>query len=117
MAPEDFDPDSLVPGTRIGAYVVRTVLGDGGSSSVYEVESAEQRRFAIKLCRYHGGASSTSRQRVDQRYSRSIVCLQLLKGQRNVAELYAHDRYPDHSTATSTSSRNWYPTVSSPPNG
>ena len=56
MKPEDFKPDYLVPGTRIGAYVVRGLLGQGGSSSVYEVESAEGHRFALKLCRYHGGA-------------------------------------------------------------
>src|SRR3954462_8556544 len=96
MTPEDFNPDYLVPGTRIGAYVVRTMLGQGGSSSVYEVESAEGHRFALKICRYRGGAAyGTSEWRVDQRYSRSIICLQLLKGRRNVAELYAHDRYPD----------------------
>ena len=29
MTPEDFNPDYLVPGTRIGGYVVRTMLGDG----------------------------------------------------------------------------------------
>jgi len=96
MTPEDFNPDYLVPGTRIGAYIVRGLLGQGGSSSVYEVESAEGHRFALKLCRYHGGAPyRTSEWRVDQRYSRSIACLQLLKGRRNVAELYGHDRYPD----------------------
>ena len=96
MAPEDFNPDYLVPGTRIGAYVVRGLLGQGGSSSVYEVESAEGHRFALKICRYHGGAAyGTSEWRVDQRYSRSIICLQLLKGRRNVAELFAHDRHPD----------------------
>src|SRR3954465_2537347 len=95
MTPEDFKPDYLVPGTRIGAYVVRGLLGQGGSSSVYEVESAEGHRFALKLCRYHGGPHGTSEWRVDQRYSRSIACLQLLKGRRNVAELYAHDRCPD----------------------
>jgi serine/threonine protein kinase len=95
MTPKDFNPDYLVPGTRIGAYVVRTMLGQGGSSSVYEVESAEGHRFALKMCRYRGGAFGTSEWRVDQRYSRSIICLQLLKGRRNVAELYAHDRYPD----------------------
>ena len=91
----DFNPDHLVPGTRIGAYLVRGLLGQGGSSSVYEVESAEGHRFALKICRYPGGALRTSEWRVDQRYSRSIACLQLLKGRRNVAELYAHDRYPD----------------------
>src|SRR3954465_6959941 len=95
MTPEDFKPDYLVPGTRIGAYVVRGLLGQGGSSSVYEVESAEGHRFALKVCRYHGGAHGTSEWRVDQRYSRSIICLQFLKGLRNVAELYAHDRHPD----------------------
>src|SRR6185295_16259418 len=96
MTPEDFNPDYLLPGTRIGAYVVRGMLGQGGSSSVYEVESAEGHRFALKMCRYHGGAAyRTSEWRVDQRYSRSIICLQLLKGRRNVAELYAHDRHPD----------------------
>jgi len=95
MTPKDFKPDYLVPGTRIGAYVVRGLLGQGGSSSVYEAESAEGHRFALKLCRYHGGPHGTSEWRVDQRYSRSIACLQLLKGRRNVAELYAHDRYPD----------------------
>jgi len=94
MALEDFNPDELVPGTRIGAYVVRTMLGQGGSSSVYEVESAEGHRFAMKMCRSHGGAHGTTDWRVDQRYSRSIICLQLLKGLRNVAELHAHDRYP-----------------------
>ena len=92
----DFNPDYLVPGTRIGGYVVRGMLGQGGSSSVYEVESAEGHRFALKICRYHGSAAyRTSEWRVDQRYSRSVICLQLLKGRRNVAELYAHDRYPD----------------------
>jgi len=95
MTPEDFNPDYLAPSTRIGAYVVRTMLGQGGSASVYEVESAEGHRFALKMCRYRGGAYRTSEWRVDQRYSRSIICLQLLKGLRNVAELYAHDRYPD----------------------
>src|SRR6185436_7222613 len=95
MTPQDFNPDYLVPGMRIGGYVVRTMLGQGGSSSVYEVESAEGHRFALKMCRYHGGAHGTSEWRVDQRYSRSIACLQLLKGRRNVAELYAHDRCPD----------------------
>jgi len=95
MTPQDFNPDYLVPGMRIGGYVVRTMLGQGGSSSVYEVESAEGHRFALKVCRYHGGAHGTSEWRVDQRYSRSIICLQLLKGLRNVADLYAHDRHPD----------------------
>src|SRR5437868_158022 len=30
MASEDFNPDYLVPGTRIGAYVVQGLLGQGG---------------------------------------------------------------------------------------
>ena len=94
MVPKDFNPDDLLPGTGVGAYVVRRRLGKGGTSSVYEVESAGGHRFALKICRFHSDASITSQRRVDQRYSRSIACLQLLKGHRNMAQLYAHDRHP-----------------------
>ena len=32
---------------------------------------------------------------MDRRFSRSIVCLEELRGVKNVARIYAHDRYPD----------------------
>lgn len=52
MPPKEFNPDYLVPGTHIGAFVVRTMLGQGEFSSVHEAESAKGHRFALKVCRY-----------------------------------------------------------------
>jgi hypothetical protein len=50
MTPEDFKPDHLVPGTRIGAYVVRGLLGQGGTSATIPIaaqrSSSQQRRHS-----------------------------------------------------------------------
>ena len=47
MAPEDFSPDDLLPGTRIGAYVVRGMLGQGGSSSAHHATDEAGRPLHI----------------------------------------------------------------------
>jgi serine/threonine-protein kinase len=95
MKPTDFNPDYLLPGTRIGAYVVRTQIGQGGGSSVYEVESPDGNLLALKICRYKPGPPGSLEWRMDRRQSRSIVCLENLRGVRNVAQILAHDRFPD----------------------
>jgi eukaryotic-like serine/threonine-protein kinase len=95
MTTDRFNPDYLVPGTRVGLYIVRDMLGQGGSSSVYEVQSDRGNLFAMKICRYLPGPYGTTDWRMDRRFTRSIICLEQLKRFRNVAEIFGHDRFPD----------------------
>jgi serine/threonine protein kinase len=94
-APEGFNPDYILPGERVGVYVVRAMLGYGGNSTVYEVESPDGHRFALKVCRHAPGPPDSRGWRRDRRQNRNILCLEQLRGIRNVAQIYAHDRHPD----------------------
>src|SRR4051812_37549061 len=89
------DPLYLKPGMRVGAYLVRGFLGDGTGSLVYEVESGLGNRYALKLSRYGVGPRGTLGWEMDERFTRSIVCLEQLRDVRWVARIVAHDRYPD----------------------
>ena len=92
---ETFRPDYLLPGTRIGNYTIHQLLGVGSSGVVYEVRSREDNRFAMKVSRFRPGEPSSRDTLMDRRFSRSVLCLAELRGVKNVAQLYAHDRYPD----------------------
>src|SRR5689334_17141876 len=46
------DPDALEPGSRLGPYVVRRLIGSGGMGVVYEAgQDGIDRRVALKLIR------------------------------------------------------------------
>ena len=98
MTVGELNPDYLLPGTRVGSYVVRDLIGQGGSGSVYEVQSSEGNRFALKMCRYLPGPYGTTEWRMDRRFTRSIICQEQLRRFRNVAEIFGHDRFPDPLT-------------------
>jgi len=85
----------LAPGTRVGAYTVRGLLGNGAGSIVYEVESELGGRYALKLSSYLSGESPTLGWEMDQRFTRNIVCLEQLQDCHWVARIIAHDRHPD----------------------
>jgi non-specific serine/threonine protein kinase/serine/threonine-protein kinase len=58
--PETFEPETLL-GQRLGPYQIIGELGDGGMSTVFLGERADgqyRQQVAIKLLRYHQGASS-----------------------------------------------------------
>jgi len=89
------DPMYLRPGMRVGTYLIQGFLGDGTGSLVYEVESALGNHYALKLSRYGVGPLGTLGWEMDERFTRSIVCLEQLRDVRWVARIVAHDRYPD----------------------
>ncbi|HEY8209922.1 MAG TPA: serine/threonine-protein kinase, partial [Myxococcaceae bacterium] len=95
MTADGFNPDYVLPGERVGVYAICNMLGYGGNSTVYEVESPDGNRFALKICRYSPGPPGSRGWRRDRRQSRNILCLEQLRGVRNVAQIYAHDRHPD----------------------
>ena len=92
---ETFRPDYLLPGTRIGDYSIHHLLGAGSSSAVYEVRSRDGNPFAMKVSKFRPEAPSSKAWLMDRRFTRSIACLEALRGVKNVAQIYAHDRYPD----------------------
>jgi eukaryotic-like serine/threonine-protein kinase len=58
--PETFEPETLL-GQRLGPYQIVGELGDGGMGTVFLGERADgqyRQQVAIKLLRYHQGASS-----------------------------------------------------------
>ena len=88
-------PAFLVPGTRVGAYVVRGCIGMGSGSFVYEVESELGGHYALKLSHHLPDEGSSSSREMDERFTRNIICLEQLRAVRWVARIVAHDRYPD----------------------
>ena len=92
---ETFRPDYLLPGTDIAGYTLQQLLGAGSSGAVYEVRSREGNPFAMKVSKFRPGEPSSVASLMDGRFTRSIYCLEALRGVKNVAQLYAHDRYPD----------------------
>ncbi len=95
MTSELFKPEYLPPGTHVGTYVVRYQIGQGGGGVVYDVESADGHHFALKMCRYPSGPYGSTEWRMDERCTRGIQCLEQLRGLRHVAQIFAHDRFPD----------------------
>jgi len=94
MTPEDFNPDYLIPGTRVGAYVVRDQLGHGSGSVAYLMESPSGRKVVLKMSLYPRKGNPEDAD-MHERFLRQVDYLFQLRGAPGVAEILGQDYYPD----------------------
>ena len=75
-------PGELAPGSKIGVFTVKRLLGAGGMGEVYLVVDPLGERFALKTLR--PGSSEEDRRRFD----REITALRKASSQPNVVDVY-----------------------------
>jgi serine/threonine protein kinase len=67
---------ALAPGTKIGPYVIESLIGKGGMGEVYAAQDTRlQRRVAIKIVPAHLSSNEDLRARFEQE-AKSISALQ-----------------------------------------
>jgi serine/threonine protein kinase len=94
---ERFRPFYILPGTRIGAYVVRDAIGQGGGQMAYLAEAADGREVVLKVSRFPNGRKGSRNWEMHRRFMRQVTYLLQLGDVPGVAEVFAHGVYPDGS--------------------
>lgn len=95
MSAEIFKPEYIIPGTRIGNYLVCTQIGHGGGSIVYDAVSSDGVHYALKVSRFRSGRYSwDTASMMARRFARGIYCHTQLLSCPNVAKIVAHDWHP-----------------------
>src|SRR5262245_40420470 len=94
MTAKSFNPMYIRAGTRIGVYAVRDQLGHGSGSVAYLADSPEGHQVVLKMSIYPRHGDPTD-QVMHERFLRQVDYLCQLRGVPGVAEILAHDCYPD----------------------
>ncbi len=82
---------SLSPGTRLGAYEIRSLLGAGGMGEVYEAYDPRlRRRVALKVLPAALGADPERRERLE-REAQAVAAL----SHPNIVTIYSVERIDD----------------------
>lgn len=90
-----FKPEYILPGTRIGGYVVCSQVGQGSGAVVYDVVSADGSHYALKMSRFPPSESPfDASSMMAKRFARSVHCHLQLMSCPSVARLVAHDWHP-----------------------
>ena len=94
MTASPFNPTYIQPGTHIGLYVVRDQLGHGSGSVAYLADSPQGHAVVLKMSLFPRQGDPTH-QVMHERFLRQVDYLCQLRGVPGVAEILAHDCYPD----------------------
>src|SRR3712207_6184307 len=108
MTTDPFNPMYIQPGTHIGAYVVQDQLGYGSGSVAYLADSPEGHPVVLKMSLYPRRGDSTH-QVMHERFLRQVDYLCQLRGVPGVAEILAHDCYPDTLSGHQYLVQEWVP--------
>src|SRR6185295_9676431 len=88
--PPRFQPFYMLPGTRVGTYVIRRAIGQGGGQVAYLAESADGRQVVLKMSLYPAGPEGSEARQMHERFLRQVGLLLQLRGVPGVAHVFAH---------------------------
>ena len=95
--PGRFLPFYILPGARVGTYVVRHAIGGGGGQVAYLATDPDGREVVLKICRFPRGARGSRESAMHERFLRQVTFFLQLRGIPGVAHVFAHDMIPDTS--------------------
>lgn len=90
-------PFYVLPGTRVGPYVVLDAIAHGGGQMAYLAKAPDGRRVVLKMSLYPAGPAGTHLRVQHDRFLRQVALLLQLRNVPGVAHVFAHDMYPDAS--------------------
>jgi serine/threonine protein kinase len=90
-----FKPEYILPGTRIGSYVVCSQIGQGSGAVVYDAVSSDGTHYALKVSRFPPSDDPADTfSMMAKRFARSVYCHTQLLSCPYVARMVAHDWHP-----------------------
>ena len=87
-------PFYILPGTRVGAYVIVDSIAHGGGQMAYLAEAPDGGRVVLKMSLYPAGAPDTRVRVQYDRFLRQVALLLQLRNVPGVAHVLGHDMYP-----------------------
>ena len=96
--PEDrFTAFYILPGTRIGTYIVRKGIGHGGGQMAYLADAPGGHRVVLKVSLSPMDEERSRHRVMHERFLRQITFFLQLRGIPGVAHVLGYDMHPDTS--------------------
>ncbi|HYV44673.1 MAG TPA: hypothetical protein VFA20_07420, partial [Myxococcaceae bacterium] len=94
LTPTPVNPAWLLPGTQVGAYVVRRALSRGGAQMAYLAEGPRERPVVLKVSLFPKGERDSESRTMHRRFLRQVAFFLEMEGVPGVAKVFAYGMHP-----------------------